>query len=84
MIVAKPTVPPPGKRVGQAGKVECDHPKRRGPLAPRWEFPHREGDVCDACGWKEAVPMRILHEDGTSEEVSANELFRRLLDRGAQ
>ena len=80
-IIAKFVEPPPGKRVGQAGQIECDHPKRRGSLTPRWSFPHHEGDVCDACGWKEAVPMRMFHADGTSEEVTANELFRRVLGK---
>ena len=77
-IIAKAVDPPPGKRVGQGGQVECDHPKRRAALGA---FTLREGDVCDACGWKEAVPMRVFHADGSSEEVTAGEFFRRIIKR---
>lgn len=77
-IIAKFVDPPPGKRVGQGGQIECDHPKRRGPLGL---FERREGDICDACGWKEAIPMRMFHADGTSEEVTASDLFRRFIKR---
>jgi hypothetical protein len=79
VIIAKTVEPPPGKRVGQGGQVECDHPKRRGPLTPKWDLYQREGDVCDACGWREALPMRVFSEDGSSEEVNAVDFFRSVI-----
>ena len=47
-----PPTPPPGKRIGQGGIVECEHPKIQGPLDV---FRSKVGDLCPTCGWKETV-----------------------------